>query len=379
MSELLDNLPPEDSKPKKKEVILTDSQKARILEMLMENPEKPPKIKDVIKDPGVFNKEIDAREMEGLAVRKFIAEKGLSYHKARDWIPVKIIVLTEEQKQFISNNLGTMKPLEMARTLFNNPELTNLSAETVAIYEFIKTIPSTVANSIVKTENLATDDYRPPKTEDQAISRINKYVNNANLIKEKLTEKQKRDIKSTIGYCHTMRYITQINTYFKEEERMLFESEFLRCVYDKSLNEEEVSQYIIYCSEVVIAKQIAKRIQDLESAQDDQMAENNNRPNMALVESISSMRQEYNQCITRQRALLKTLQGERKERLRSDGKSNENLLDLIMFWQSAEKRQHLLNLKRLRDAKLKDEIKRLQTMDAIKGEIFGIHDEEIMD
>jgi len=380
--ENLNNLPPSPPEnpepPKKKDVILTDPQKARILEMLMVDPEKPPKIKDIIKDPGVFNKEIDAREMEGLAVRRFIAEKGLNFHKARDWRPTKVVILTEEQKEFISNNAVTMKPLEMARILFKNEELTNLDLETRAIYEYIKTLPSNISNAIVKSENLVIDDYKPPKTEDQTISRINKYVNNANLNREKLTEKQKRDIKNLIGYLHTTRFLQEIGTYSRQEDRELFESEFVRCTYNRDLEEQEVSQYIMYSTDVVIAKQIKKRWQELEAAQDEQMAENHNRPNMALVESIGQMRNEYNQCLGRQKSLLKALEGERQKRMESNKEDNTSILDLLSYWKDYERRQHLDKLAEIRDSELKDEIERLKSLDDIKLEIFGISPKELM-
>jgi len=371
-------IPLENTEPVKKEnVILTDSQKARILEMLMENPEKPPKIKDIIKDPGVFNKEIDAREMEGLAVRRFIAEKGLKFHKAREWIPTKTIELNEEQKLFIANNVGTMKALEMSRTLFNDTELTNLDLETRSIYEFIKTIPSNVSNKTIKDENLVTDNYKPPKTEDQTITRINRYVNNANLTREKLTEKQKRDIKNLIGYLHTTRFLQEMGTYSRQEDRELFESEFIRCTYNRDLEEQEVSQYIMYCTDVVIAKDIKKRIEDFEGAQDDWISENQ-KPNMTYVEATNGLRNEYNQCIGRQKSLLKALEGERQKRMENQKEDNTSILDLLSYWKDYERRQHLLKLANTRDEELKEEIERLKSLDEIKLEIFGINPRELM-
>lgn len=377
MSELLDNLPPEDSKPKKKEVILTDSQKARILEMLMENPEKPPKIKDVIKDPGVFNKEIDAREMEGLAVRKFIAEKGLNFHKAREWRPEKIINLTEEQKTYIANNISNEKPLQMARILFNNNELTNLDTETRAIYSYISSLPSQVKAKSLDKETYALDEYKPPKTEDQAIARINKYVNNANLIKEKLTEKQKRDIKNLQGYLHSMRYTAQIETYALEKDRELFESSFIRCTYNRDLEEQEVDQYVMYATEVVSGKQIAKRIEQFEKQQDETLEETG-KANMGMVEAVKVLRTDLHQCITRQRQLLKALEGERQKRMETQKEDNTSILDLLSYWKDYARRQHLLKLAQIRESQLIDEIERLKTLDEVKLEIFGITQNEIL-
>ena len=240
-------------------------------------------------------------------------------------------------------------------------------------------MPSNVSTRVIKKESININDYSPPSTEDQTIRRINKYVPGANLQKNDLNEKNKRDIKNLVSYIHTMRFLDQINTYSKTDERDLFESEFIRCTYDKALTEEEVSQYVIYCAEIIIAKQISKRIQDLEEEQDRQIQENNGRPNMALVETISSLRNEYNQCITRQKTSLKSLQGERKERLKLNNANKGNISDLIMYVISEEKRQHLLKLSAANREKLREEIERIKSLDDIKGEVFGIHPNEIID
>lgn len=374
----LENINPEENKDnKKKEVVLTPEQQARILEMLASDLDHPPKVKDIIKDPGVFNKEIDAREMEGLAVRKFIAEKGLKFHPAKEHIPAKEIVLTEEQKEYIINNIKNEKPLQMARTLFNNRELSNLASETVAIRDYIKSLPAQVRESQLEKDEYSETEYKPPKTDDQCIARINRYVNNANYIKEKLTEKQKRDIRNLIGYLHSTRYIAQIETYPLSIDRELFESSFIRCTYNRDLEEQEVDQYIMYATEVVSGKQIAKRIEQFEKQQDETLEETG-KANMSMVEAVKVLRTDLHQCITRQRQLLKALEGERQKRMELIKEDNTSILDLLSYWKDYARRQHLLKLAQIRESQLKEEIERLKTLDEVKLEIFGITQNEIL-
>lgn len=378
MSELLDNLPPEDSKPKKKEVILTDSQKARILEMLMENPEKPPKIKDVIKDPGVFNKEIDAREMEGLAVRKFIAEKGLNFHKAREWRPEKIINLTEEQKEFIGNNTIGMRPLEMARILFKNENLTNLDLETREIQKYLKELPNELKQFNPKESDINTEDYKPPKTEDQTIARINRYVTSAEYVKEKLTEKQKREVKTLMKYLHIHRFLVTINEYETIKERDLFESEYVRGVFNKSqLTQEQLDQYIMYAGAVVDEKTIGATIKQLRRIENECLSERQTTP-QALADRLNDLSDKYEKCVSRQNSILKSLEGERKETLKDQGKNKQTMVDLVMFWQNESKRKRLIELAELRKQKVKQEIDRLRNIDELKFEIWGVNEEEIL-
>jgi hypothetical protein len=369
----------EDKKPPEPpaKVILTEEQKAKILKAWEANPDSPPSTNDLT--VVAFGKEMEARTREGRAIREFLATLGIKSQGKTIYKKKPEIELTVEQKEFISNHASNMKPLEMARELFDNNELTNLDLETRSIYEYLKTLPNQVKAGAGGLDDDIYQDYEPPNTIDRCVTRIQKYVNNSGINRDKLTEKQKRDVTALIGYLHTYRFLSQIRTYQTARDRNLFESEFIRCAFDKELNAEEVDQYIIYATEVVMGMQISARWADLERRQDESLEGENGRINMALVEAVKSLRAEYNQCAVRQKQLLKALQGERKERLKNSGANKENLLDLIMFWQNEEKRSHLLKLKQIRDEKLKDEIKRLETMDAVKAEIYGVRPEEILD
>ena len=59
---------------------------------------------------------------------------------------------------------------------------------------------------------------------------------------------------------HTFRFNHQINNYETQNDRDLFESSFIRYTYDKpDLTQEEVDQYIVLSSEVVISANIQRR------------------------------------------------------------------------------------------------------------------------
>ena len=358
--------------------ILTEAHKKQILELLNESGENPPRIRDLIRL--VIKKEnTDARSKEGLAIREFIGQQGLDYLNSRTYVLRKPIELDEEKKQFIINNCRTMKPLEISRHLWNDFSLTNLSGETRTVYTFIKEeIPQQDKIGGVNTEEISVEDYRPPVAMDHVLVRINEYITVLRYEKSKLSEKQKREVRALIGYLHTLRFINKINTYSQPKHRKLFESEFIRCTYNKeSLSQEEVDQYIMYSSEVVAGNQIEARIEQFESQQDESIEEGG-RARMDLVETVTALRTDFNQCMLRQRALLKTLSGERKERLGNEGKK-QNMADLFLYWQNEEKRGHLFKLGELRRKKLRDEIDRIKNMDDIKVEIFGLTASEILD
>ena len=61
---------------------------------------------------------------------------------------------------------------------------------------------------------------------------------------------------------HTFRFNHQINNYETQNDRDLFESSFIRYTNDKSdLTQEEVDQYIVLCTEIIISSSIQETIQ----------------------------------------------------------------------------------------------------------------------
>jgi len=358
------------------DIILTEEQQAKILEIWKANPKAPPFLRDISK--ALFDKEVDGRSREGKAIKEFLALQNLVPKVTQDYIPKDEIILTEDHRQYIINNASTMNALEISKILFNNKNLSNLNKETRVVNEFIKTLDKKVIYG--DTEEIPIDViYRPPKTFEKMLFKINKYIHEG-LDKEKLTSKQKKEINSLIGYLNTYRYIHQINTYVTQTDRELFESSFIRYTYDKSdLTQEEVDQYIILCTEVVISSSIQASIIRLQGLLDEATDNPDNvKISMSLVEAINISRTEYNQCVGRQQKLLGDLKQKRSDRLKNQIKENASILNLVQMWKEEESRVKLIKLTELRKQVLKDEIERLTTMDEIKCRILGISAEEVL-
>ncbi|NBW00078.1 MAG: cell division protein FtsA, partial [Proteobacteria bacterium] len=97
----------------------------------------------------------------------------------------------------------------------------------------MKNIPTNIKFNNSENENASTEEYRPPRSEERMIAKINKYILDG-IDKNKITHKTKKDINSIIGYMNTFRFSHQINLYDDEKDRELFESSFVRYTYDKS-------------------------------------------------------------------------------------------------------------------------------------------------
>jgi hypothetical protein len=177
---------------------------------------------------------------------------------------------------------------------------------------------------------------------------------------------------------NTHRFLHQINLYDDERDRELFESSFVRYTYDKGdLTQEEVDQYIVLCTEVIISSSIQQTINVLQN-QIDLSIEGDGKIPMALVEASNTARKEYNDCVNRQQKLLNELKVKRSDRLSKQVKETASILNLVEMWKEEESRAKLLKMAELRKQSLSNEIERLSSMDEVKCKILGISKDEIL-
>lgn len=357
-------------------IVLTEEQQLKLLNEWNNRPENPPSLNDLVKI--AFNREdLDGRSKEGKAVKNFLASRQIKPKKSYEYQAKGLIELVEAQKEYISNNCNTMTGLEMAKVLFKNESLTNLSQETRSVLDYMKSIPNSIKFNNLENENIATESYKPPRSEERMIAKINKYILDG-VDKNKLTHKHKKEINSLIGYMNTHRFIHQINIYDNEPDRELFESSFVRYTYDKSdLTQEEVDQYIVLCTEVVISSNIQETINVLQNQIELAMQEDGKIP-MALVEASSTARKEYNDCVNRQQKLNNDLKVKRSDKLSKQVKESASVINLVQMWKEEESRAKLLKMADLRKKTIEKEIERLSSMDEVKCKILGISEDEIL-
>jgi len=355
---------------------LTEEQKLILLNEWNNRPDNPPSLVELVK-LAFQRDDLDGRSKEGKAVKEFLASRQIKPKKSHEYQAKGLIELNNEQKEYISNNCGMMTGLEISKILFKNDNLTNLSQETRSILEHMKNIPSNIKYNQQENENASTEEYRPPRSEERMIAKINKYVLDG-IDKNKLTHKTKKDISSLIGYMNTFRFSHQINLYDDETDRDLFESSFVRYTYDKSdLSQEEVDQYIVLATEVVISSNIQQTINVLQHQIDIAIQEDGKIP-MALVEASNTARKEYNDCVNRQQKLLNDLKVKRSEKLSKQVKETASIINLVQMWKEEDSRNKLLKMAEMRKQVVEKEIDRLSTMDEIKCKILGISKDEIL-
>lgn len=354
-------------------ITLTEDQKSDIIQEWNSRPENPPSLLELI-NVAFPDKKVDGRSKEGKAVKAFLAEQSIKARAAQDY-KHKEIELTDDQKEFIDNNYKMMTFVEIARVIFANEKITNLNKEAKVVEAYIKEIDPSHDSS--EEINVTHDEYKPPSTFSLTLTKINKYIFDK-WDKDNLVAKEKKNVESLLGYMNTYRFIHQINSYTAPTTRELFESSFVRYTCDKNdLTQEEVDQYIVLSSEVVIASNIQHRVEHLNRLLDD-AANEDRRIAMSLVESINTAQNEYHQSVNRQQKLLESLKEKRSDRLKNQLKENASILNLVEMWKSEESRNKMIKLANLRKEAVAEEIENLSTMDEIKARIMGISEDEVL-
>ena len=353
---------------------LTNEQEEVILNEWNSRPDSPPSLLELIK-LAFPDQDLDGRTKEGRLVKEFLAARSIKARAAHEYQPKEKAELSKEDEVFIENNLEFMSSVEIARMIFKNPQLTNLNQEARIVGEYIKSLEN--ATSFENPDEIPDEKYKPPKTFDKTIYRINRYTNNS-INKNKITGKIKKDVKALINYINTYRFAYQINTYTSTTDRELFESSFIRYTNDKpDLSQEEVDQYIVLSSEVVIAASIQRRKEHLTQLLDNVVEDTEGRASMSLVEAIGKTETEYNQSVNRQQKLLNDLKEKRSDKLRKQIKENASILNLVRIWKEEESRKKLIKLAELRRKAVQDEVANLTDIDEVKARILGIDENQI--
>jgi len=359
---------------------LSEEQKVLVLDEWNSHPNNPPGIKELTKIafPDIGEELQDGRSKYGRAVKAFLATRKIKARGAHEY-QHRVIDLTEDHKSFIENNATMMNGMEIARVVFADNSLTNLHQETRVVNDYIKSLED--VETFSDPNNLITEKYEPPNTFERSRVKINQHVPGPEGAKnKKITPRDKQNINALLRYMNTYRFIHQINTLQTQEDRNLFESCFVRYTHDKpDLAEEEVDQYIILSSEVIIASNIQGRIEHLQGLLEDTANNSEGRRiSLSLVQAVGTAQTEYNQCVGRQQKILNDLKEKRSDKLKKQIQENASILNLVEMWKEEESRKKMIQLAELRKKSIQEEVERISTLDEVKARILGLSEDEAL-
>ncbi len=354
---------------------LTEAQKQLIISEWDKRSDSPPSILEliVLVFPYVKSEEVDARSREGRLIKQFLIDKDL---KPTDPYANKICILTEEQREYIRNHCSFVKPLKMAQDLFNDPKLTPLSKEFIVVAGFVKQFEVETGVRNTSTEEVKDEEFRPPITIIQAAARVNKYKKNAidmDIVAK--NTKLQECLRTMIGFCHTPRFILLMNNFVDKTEKILFESSFIRYVWDKpDLTEEEIDSYLNLCCDGVSYNRILEEIGNLKQMRDNSLDDSDGKKlSLSIVEMISGLNKELDDNHKRQAKAFEILQGKRTDRVDSKIKQNQSFLQLVENWKDETERKRLIKFAEEKKNITKEELERLDTLDNYLAELFGIN------
>ena len=356
--------------PVSKDIEITDEQWVKVKEMWNSRPNNPPSIEELTEV--AFGQKFKGTSKEGRAVKKRLAKEH-----SKKVAEINAIELNAIQKEYVKNNYSKMKGLEMAKVLFTDPKLLNNSKETRAIHGYIQTLDP--SKSYENADIFAGEEYVAPRTVAALLKRVNYFTNNK-LEEDKLNGKQKKDMQSLSSYLNTYRFIKQINTYNKNEDRKLFESTFIRYTYTKfDLAEEEVDEYIMLATEIVNASDNRARVEALNRILDGVTEDPEGKISMSLVEAINVLQKEFNDCSGRQSKLLVSLKVKRSEKEGKDKTGTASIINLVQMMQDEVSRNKMIELAQKRKEILKEGVEKLMSMEDLKCKIMGIDMQDILE
>ena len=314
---------------------------------------------------------LDGRTKEGRAVRKFLVDNNLNYsttekQKRED------IEFSQEQKEFIIQYAREgMSAYEISKIIFPDVNITNLTKEVTEVAKFIEDIDQRLLHP---DESAMNNQYFAPKSNSRVIKKINEYCQE-DLNEKELNRQELDNINSTLKFLAAPRFIQVINTYSANDDRVLFEAEYIRSVWDKpDLTSDELNLYINVCMDYIHLKNISRAIDKLNRMFED--CEDQQDMTVRLAELLKTKSEEYNQCEKRQETLIARLNGDRKERIKNKHRDNASILSLVRVFQNESDRKRMIEMAEKQKLLIKQEADELERMDMWKARVLGISKDE---
>ena len=348
---------------------LNDSQK----EIILQNADKILDLTELTRLAFPDAEKVDGRSKQGRAVRNFLVSSKIEY-ETKHIYPKDDIELTADQKDFIEQSISDgMNCSQVAAVMFPSERITHNCKEYMAVLSYVD------SSDIITTppsENAVNRKYSPPKASSKIIKKINDYAQ-TKINEEKLTMQERRGVESLGAFLASPRFLQVINTYDSQDDRDLFEAEFVRATWDKpDLTSDEINLYINVCMDYIHLKIIQSAINKLNRMFDE--AEDQQDLTVRLAELLKTKSEEYNQCEKRMESLIQKLQGDRSKRISSKQQQNASILSLVQLFQEEEEREVMIKIAELQKKAARGEASRLESMPDWKARVLGISKEDVI-
>ena len=341
---------------------LTDEQQEFLIKNFKDNPSLIDLTRRLFSDP-----DLDGRTKEGRAVRKFLASQNLEYETSK-WEKVDDIELSDAQVDFIKHQASNgLSAFQISEILFPDITVKRFSKHHVCVLDFLREYEP---NFVHESESAINKEYRPPKTREVAIAKINEY-SHTEFNDSNMTYEEVECSKNLVKNLSSPRFILVIGNYSSDKDRKLFEAEFIRATWDKpDLTADEINLYINVCVDYINLKNISSHTEKLNNMFNE--VEDQQDMTVRLAEVLKSKTDEYDKCEKRMESLIKKLNGDRAERLKNRREDHASILSLVKNFQLEEQRKQMVQLAEMQKTLVEGEVERLSTMESWKARVLGI-------
>lgn len=351
---------------------LTDEQKKQVEEFVYtyvnEHDDKP-LLRDITK---YLNPEADGRSYLGKVIQTYLDEIGIQY-KTTEY-ERKSIELSEDQKEYISENMSVMQPIDMARSLFGADIKSAFDVRAIPVVEYVKMLEGyQVVNPPKEGE------YVPPTTLRETLNKVNRVFSETIYKEKELTNKDKRCLAALRMYLKSPRFARTWKNYLLEDEKEAFESGFIRSTHDKeNLTETELNLTIDLVTDQTDLNTIRRQKNVLDKKLVDVTEDPDGKITISLVESINALGKREDETRKRIKEISKSLEGTRNDRLKNQKAGANTFATIMEAWKEEEHRATLIKVAEKNKELLGEEITRLDLLDELKVKIFGIDADELL-
>ena len=283
---------------------------------------------------------------------------------------------TDEQLDFLFENAEHLTPKEIAKTLFPDKEYI------VSLRTITSLLDAAGFREVKDDEKIERTNarYNSPRTDLQVMNLINRSDHAAKYDSDKMDMRKKDSIAAVKKFLSAPRFVEMISMITNVKHREVFETEFVKAVYNKpDLNSDEVNLYIGLALEYVTLIEIRQQITILndrltESMSDD---EEGRKFTMSLSEALKDKTAAYNHCLERTLKMTRSLSGDRIKKLEKQALANQSLAQFIELVQDEKERRRMILIAKAEEFKVKEKIQELENFSELFVEVYGVGKEEV--
>lgn len=309
---------------------------------------------------------LDGRTREGVAIRSLLASNKIQY-KTTKYEKVGDLPLTSQQEQFIEGQASSgISSLKIAELVFVDRPVISMGLEH-------RTVAAHIRNS--GCENNADDSaefvkYQVPRSVERVVNKINNATG-GKIDKDKMSRHHKFCAERLAINLANSRLQKIINCYTAQQDRDIFEDEFIRMTWDKpDLTADEINLYMNVCKEIINLETTSKHLDKLNKMFED--TQEQDEMSIRLAEIIKAKSSEYHQCEGRVESLIKKLQGDRRDRIGARQKENASILSIVQMFQDEQERSNMIKIAEMQKSLVMAEGKNMESMVEWKARILGI-------